>query len=83
MSDEQLESITPSLLDGRPNTYTYTKALAEYVLINEAKGLPVSIFRPSIVGAGYREPLPVIVGLASSPGTSPEGLGMRVWLHMN
>ena len=59
MTDEQLEMIIPSLLQGRPNTYTFTKALAESLLQNEAKDLPVAIFRPSIVGAAYKEPLPV------------------------
>ena len=61
MTDEQLEMIIPSLLQGRPNTYTFTKALAESLLQNEAKDLPVAIFRPSIVGAAYEEPLPVSV----------------------
>ena len=59
MTDEQLELIVPSLLQGRPNTYTFTKALGESLLQNEAKDLPVAIFRPSIVGAAYKEPLPV------------------------
>ena len=54
MTDEQLELLLPSLLQGRPNTYTFTKALQ-----NEAKDLPVVIFRPSIVGAACKEPLPV------------------------
>ena len=61
MTDEQLEMIIPSLLQGRPNTYTFTKALAESLLQNEAKDLPVAIFRPSIVGAAYKEPLPVSI----------------------
>ena len=59
MTDEQLELLLPSLLQGRPNTYTFTKALGENVLQNEAKDLPVAICRPSIVGAACKEPLPV------------------------
>ncbi len=58
MDDRQLDALTPFLLEGRPNTYTYTKALAEYFLVNEAKGLPLAIYRPSIVGGAYREPYP-------------------------
>lgn len=42
----------------RPNTYTYTKALAEHILIKEAGGLPVCIVRPSIVTASWQEPVP-------------------------
>ena len=61
MTDEQLDLLLPSFLQGRPNTYTFTKALAENLLQNEAKDLPVSIFRPSIIGAAYKEPLPVSI----------------------
>lgn len=32
----------------RPNTYTFTKALAEDMLIKESGNLPVAIVRPSI-----------------------------------
>lgn len=32
----------------RPNTYTFTKALAEDMLIKECGNLPVAIVRPSI-----------------------------------
>ena len=63
MTDEQLDLLLPSFLQGRPNTYTFTKALGENLLLNEAKDLPVAIFRPSIVGAAYEEPLPVSIRL--------------------
>ena len=59
MTDEQLDMLTPTLLGGRPNTYTYTKSLAEHVLVTEGKGLPAAIYRPSIVAGAYKEPYPV------------------------
>jgi fatty acyl-CoA reductase len=59
MDDEMLLKLTPKLIGSRPNTYTYTKALAEYLLIEESKSLPVAIVRPSIVGASWKEPIPV------------------------
>lgn len=31
-----------------PNTYVMTKAAAEQLVKHEAKGLPVTIFRPAI-----------------------------------
>lgn len=40
-----------------PNTYAYTKALAEDIVRVHSKGLPVSIFRPAIVIPTYKEPL--------------------------
>jgi len=54
-----LDSITPQLIAGKPNTYTYTKQLAEDLLIKEGAGMPLAIVRPSIVGAAWKEPLPV------------------------
>jgi len=58
LSDEVLENMTPSLVSPRPNTYTYTKALAEHILVNEAEHVPYSIIRPSIVCGAWREPEP-------------------------
>lgn len=57
MSEDLLNEITPKLVGDRPNTYTYTKALAETLLSEECQNLPVAIVRPSIVTAAWREPL--------------------------
>ncbi|KAG9508525.1 putative fatty acyl-CoA reductase, partial [Fragariocoptes setiger] len=57
MSESMLQALKPELLRARPNTYTYTKAMAEAYLINEAYDLPVIICRPSIVVASWREPV--------------------------
>lgn len=59
MDDDLVSTLTPKLLGKRPNTYTYTKALAEYLLQQEAGDLNVAIVRPSIVGASWKEPFPV------------------------
>lgn len=37
-----------SLTAGWPNTYTFTKALAEDLAKHESIGLPFGIFRPSV-----------------------------------
>ncbi|KAJ8299133.1 hypothetical protein KUTeg_023193 [Tegillarca granosa] len=58
MDDEMIEAITPKLIGNKPNTYTYTKQLAEYLLVKEGADLPLAIVRPSIVGAAWKEPLP-------------------------
>ncbi|XP_050540836.1 fatty acyl-CoA reductase wat-like isoform X3 [Daktulosphaira vitifoliae] len=55
--DSKLESLTPSLTSGWPNTYTFTKALAEDLVRKEAEGLPLGIFRPSVVISTYKEPV--------------------------
>jgi len=57
MDDDLINHLTPKLVGDRPNTYTYTKALAENLLIEECGDLPVAIVRPSIVTAAWNEPL--------------------------
>ena len=59
LSDDQLQLLTPSLIEGRPNTYTYSKSLGEQVILEEASDLPTAIIRPSIISGAYKEPLPV------------------------
>lgn len=41
---------------GWPNTYTYTKALAEYLLLERKDGLDFTIFRPAIVESAVEFP---------------------------
>jgi len=49
LDDSTLDAVAEGLLKGRhPNTYTFTKALAEWVVQEEAAGLPCAIVRPSI-----------------------------------
>ncbi len=52
--------ITGIVIGDKPNTYTFTKALAENIQAVEGKGLPIAIIRPSIVAAAWREPFPGI-----------------------
>lgn len=69
MDDETLDAITPKLLGNRPNTYTYTKALAESLLQAEGSNnnIPMAIVRPSIVTAAWREPYPGWVDNINGP----------------
>jgi hypothetical protein len=48
MDEDLVNVITPNLIGKRPNTYTFTKALAEHMLLKESGNLPVAIVRPSI-----------------------------------
>ena len=50
--------VTFRLVGNCPNTYTYTKALAEQVLEIERGKVPLTIVRPSIVAAAAKEPYP-------------------------
>lgn len=58
MDDSLVNDITPKLIGDWPNTYTYTKALAEHIVQQEGAKLNVAIIRPSIVGASWKEPFP-------------------------
>ena len=58
MDDDTLNAITPKLIGDKPNTYTYTKQLAETLLIQECGDLNIAIVRPSIVAAAWKEPIP-------------------------
>ncbi|XP_037730807.1 fatty acyl-CoA reductase wat-like [Drosophila subpulchrella] len=57
LGGEMVEKIAPALLGKFPNTYTYTKALGEQVIQEEAKDLPVGIFRPAIITSTFKEPV--------------------------
>ncbi len=41
---------------GHPNTYTYTKCLAEHLLSERKGSVPLTIVRPSIVSAAWEHP---------------------------
>ncbi|XP_050339346.1 fatty acyl-CoA reductase wat-like isoform X1 [Bactrocera neohumeralis] len=57
MPDKLLESMTPVLLGKWPNTYTFTKAVAEDIIKIYGNKLPVGMFRPGIVISTYRDPV--------------------------
>lgn len=66
------------LIGSRPNTYTFTKALAEHVLVQQSGNLPVVIVRPSIVTAAWREPIPGWVDNLNGPTGMIAGAGKGV-----
>lgn len=57
MTDDVMQAITPKLIEPMPNTYTYTKKMAESLLVHEGIDMPLAIVRPSIVTATWKEPL--------------------------
>ncbi|XP_012281888.1 putative fatty acyl-CoA reductase CG5065 [Orussus abietinus] len=67
MDESALDLVTPKLLDPHPNTYTYSKRLAETLVANEYPNLPCAIARPSIVTPSWVEPLPGWVDSLNGP----------------
>lgn len=53
-----LDVMTDKYINYEPNTYTFTKGLAEQVAIEFQDRLPIVIFRPSIVVSAMEEPIP-------------------------
>lgn len=48
MTEESMDSLGQKLISPHPNTYTYTKRLAELLVRAEYQNLPACIIRPSI-----------------------------------
>uniref|UniRef100_U5EPY7 Fatty acyl-CoA reductase n=1 Tax=Corethrella appendiculata TaxID=1370023 RepID=U5EPY7_9DIPT len=57
MDEKSLDLITPNLLKPHPNTYTYSKRLAEMLIRDNYPDLPACIVRPSIVTPSFKEPV--------------------------
>lgn len=57
--DEQIiEVFTSKYLGSMPNTYTFSKRIAEQVINDYSKDLPTVIIRPSIVTSTINDPIP-------------------------
>lgn len=73
--DESLvDALTPKVIGNRPNTYTFTKALAESWLKENKGDLPVAIVRPSIVLSTIHGPLKGWV----DNWNGPTGMGFKM-----
>ncbi len=58
LDTDLIDHLTPKLIQPRPNTYTFTKAIAESLIKTECIDMPCCIVRPSIIGASRSEPFP-------------------------
>ncbi|XP_071876912.1 fatty acyl-CoA reductase 1-like isoform X2 [Bombus fervidus] len=65
-----INQIEERILKSFPNTYTFSKNLAEQIVARECKDLPVAIVRPSVIGAALKEPCPGwITNISAVTGT--------------
>uniref|UniRef100_A0A1B6CB27 Fatty acyl-CoA reductase n=1 Tax=Clastoptera arizonana TaxID=38151 RepID=A0A1B6CB27_9HEMI len=78
MDDKLIDSVTPEIIKNRPNTYTFTKALAEHILVEQSGRLPIAIVRPSIVTASWKGPLPGWVDNLNGPTGILAGAGKGI-----
>ncbi|ALC42317.1 CG30427 [Drosophila busckii] len=78
MDVKTLDAITPDLLKPHPNTYTYSKRLAELLVRDHYESMPVIIARPSIVSPSAYEPVPGWVDNLNGPTGLMVGAGKGV-----
>nr|CAD7591462.1 unnamed protein product [Timema genevievae] len=59
VNEAVMETIKPKIIDTWPNTYTFTKAIAENIIRKTASDLPIAVVRPSQVHVSgtLKEPL--------------------------
>ncbi|KAJ8958520.1 hypothetical protein NQ318_002314 [Aromia moschata] len=55
---EAMDILEKKLLRKHPNTYTLTKAMAEYIVLENSAVIPSAVVRPSIITAAWKEPYP-------------------------
>jgi len=56
-NEEMDEGTKQNLIGEHPNTYVFTKALAEQLLLDKGQSLPLAVIRPSIVMASWKYPI--------------------------
>jgi fatty acyl-CoA reductase len=59
MEHEWLDMATKKFIAQKPNTFAYTKWIAETLIQQEGEQIPVAIVRPSTIGASWKEPFAV------------------------
>lgn len=83
--DDLLNQLTPHFINYLPNTYVFSKNLAEHVSNDYKEKLPICVFRPSIVISCMKEPLPGWVDNFNGPVglLVGSGLGIVRTMHSN
>ncbi|XP_062561582.1 fatty acyl-CoA reductase wat-like [Armigeres subalbatus] len=75
---EVMETLSKKLTGFSPNTYTFTKGLAEQICYDYQQEIPLVIFRPSIVTNAEKEPVPGWIDNFNGPVGLLAGMGTGV-----
>ncbi|XP_046383093.1 putative fatty acyl-CoA reductase CG8306 [Ischnura elegans] len=67
MPVEAFEKLAPTLMGDHPNTYTLTKALAEYEVDAASSLFPCVIVRPSMITGAWKDPKPGWISSMNGP----------------
>lgn len=82
MDESVLDVMTPKYTSFMPNTYTFTKALAEQIIDDNKHELPLVMFRPSIVISSMKEPFPGWIDNFNGPVGLLVGSGLGIMRSM-
>ncbi|TMW61970.1 hypothetical protein Poli38472_009463 [Pythium oligandrum] len=78
-SPTELERLHVNLIGTYPNTYALTKSMAEHMIVKHAgDSLPLVIYRPTIIGASWKEPVPGWIDQIAGAGAIFLAVGMGV-----
>ncbi|OWR43572.1 putative fatty acyl-CoA reductase CG5065 isoform X2 [Danaus plexippus] len=83
MTNEQLNVLAPTLMQKHPNSYTYSKRLAEALVKECYPEIPAVVVRPSIVTPSFKEPNPGWVDNLNGPIGLMIGAGKGVIRSMH
>jgi fatty acyl-CoA reductase len=84
MPPDQQDKDLAKILGNYPNTYTFTKSMAERTLKKrKPSNLPCVILRPAIVGAAFRDPFPGWTDTLSAAGALGLAGGLGIITYVN
>ncbi|XP_050358540.1 fatty acyl-CoA reductase 1-like [Nymphalis io] len=78
VDDHTLQVLTPKYIGELPNTYVFTKQLAEHVAYEYKGKLPIVIIRPSIVISSHEDPFPGWIDNFNGPSGLIVGCGKGI-----
>uniref|UniRef100_A0A336KLL9 Fatty acyl-CoA reductase n=1 Tax=Culicoides sonorensis TaxID=179676 RepID=A0A336KLL9_CULSO len=67
MDEDTLDALFYKISNNMPNTYVFTKKIAENMINAYKNSLPIVIFRPSVVTSAEEEPLPGFIDNFNGP----------------
>jgi Male sterility protein len=68
LSPDEVQKQRKKLIRGWANSYTFSKFIAEHLVVKYRDSLPLVICRPSIIGCSLKEPVPGWLDTMTSPG---------------
>ena len=85
MNPQVIAENEKSLIGDYPNTYTFTKSMAERALKKNRGDIKLMIVRPSVIMSNYSEPLEGWTDTISAAGgmTMACALGLMHFIHAN